>query len=220
MIKYEVDPLKIRKKSSKLIREQLSLDHLSELEQKIAIEMIQVSGDTTILEDMRFSKLAVDIALKCLADDYELLCDTEMVACGLKAKYLKDEPICLIRKANVISQAKAKKHTRSMEAVDLWKPYFDESIILIGAEPTALFRLLEILEEMKEEDDDKKPLLIIATPSGFTGAAEAKEYLWNNHEKLGIPCITLLGSKGSSSLCVRIMNALLKMQKDIEIEQN
>ena len=219
MIKYEVDPLKIREKSSGKIREQLSLDHLNELEQVIAIEMIQASGDLKILENLRFSDSVVDIALTVLEDDYDLLCDAEMIACGLKDKYLKDEPICLIKKANVISQAKAKKHTRSMTAVDLWKPYLDESIILIGDEPTALFRLIGILEEIKDEESPKKPALIIATPAGFTGATEAKDYLWRNHESLDVPCITLLGTRGSSGLCVRVMNALLKIYANRKIEQ-
>ena len=216
MIKYETDPIKISKKSSQTIKELLSLDHLNELEQEITIQMVQASGDLTILENLRFSETAVEVALEILSDEFDLLCDSETVACGIKQKYLKDEPICLMGKANVISQAKAKKQTRSMTAVDLWKPYLADSIVLIGSESTALLRLLEVLEEMNENDEDKKPALIIATPVGFTGATEAKNYLWENQEKLGVPCITLLGTRGSSNLSATAINTLLKMHHNME----
>ncbi len=219
MIKHQTDPLRIRQASADTIKKQVSLEHLSSLEQQIAIQMIQACGDVSILENLRFSESAAEIGLKILEDDYDLLCDTVTVACAVKDKYLKDEPICLIRKANVISQAKSKKHTRSMTAIDLWKPYLAGSIILIGEEPTALFRLLEILEELRNEDSDKKPALIIATPVGFTGAIEAKQYLWERHEKLGIPCITLLGTRGGNAFSSTALNVLLRIQSLAKTEQ-
>lgn len=211
-MKYETDPIKIRKKSFKSIREQVSLEHLGEQEQQIAVQMMQACGDLSILDNLRFSESVIEKGLEALEEDYDLLCDTDTVICGLKQKHLKNEPICLISKANVISQAKASKKTRSMTAVDSWKTYLPESIILIGNESTALFRLLELLEEIKDEDSDKKPALIIATPVGFTGAIESKQLLWEKHEELGIPCITLLGTRGSSNLTSTAMNALLKIQ--------
>ena len=208
MIKYETDPLKIKKKSFKTIREQVSFEHLNQDEQLIAIQMIQASGDLSILENLRFSNSVVEKALQTLEDDYEMLCDTDAVVCSLKQKYLKDEPICLINKANVISQAKSNKTTRSMTAVDLWKPYIDHSIILIGSEPTALFRLLELLK-----DEKKKPALVIATPVGFTGAIESKQLLWDMQKELDIPCITLLGNRGSSTLTTTAMNTILQINR-------
>ncbi len=175
--------------------------------------MIQASGDLSILENLRFSKAVVEKGLDALDNDYEILCDTETVICGLKQKYLKNEPVCFLNKANVISQAKSNKKTRSMTAVDLWKPYLPGSIILIGNESTALFRLLEISEEIKDKKESKKPALIIATPVGFTGVVESKQLLWDKHDELGIPCITLLGTRGSSNLTATAMNVLLKMQQ-------
>lgn len=213
MIKYQKDPLKIREKSSKAIRKQLALDHFSELEQRIVIQIIQAAGDLSVLDNLRFSESSAEIGLQILEDDFDLLCDSVTVGCAVKEKYLKDEPICLISKANVISQAKAKKHTRSMTAIDLWKPYLAGSIVLIGEEPTALFRLLEMIEEIGPDDSDKKPALIIAMPVGFIGATEAKDYLWKNQQKLGVPCITLLGEKGGSNLSAAAINSLLRIQE-------
>ncbi|MEE9310381.1 MAG: precorrin-8X methylmutase [Cocleimonas sp.] len=211
MIKYEKFPQKIQINSTQFVKESVGLEHLSLDEKQIARQMSVVCGDLSILENTRFSEGAIEKALEALDEDYDLLCDTATVACALKNKYLKEEPICLINKANVISQAKAKKHTRSMTAVDLWKPYLPESIIIIGYESTALFRLLEILEGISE--NSKKPALIIATPVGFGGAEVAKQYLWDNCEKLEIPCITLLGTRGGNDIAASIMNKLLQMHK-------
>jgi len=215
MIKYETDPVKIRKISFKKIKESVSLVHLNKIEQKIAIEMIQASGDLSILENLRFSKQAVETGLEALDDDHELYCDTDGVICNLKPKYLKNEPLCFINKANVISQAKSNKKTRSMTAVDLWKKHLSGSIVIIGSEPTALFRLIEILEEQdKEHDDYNLPKLIIVMPVGFTGAIEAKKYLWENRKKLKVPCITLLGTRGGNDLASTVMNCLLKIHSE------
>lgn len=213
MIKYEKSPNKIQLNSTAVVKNGYDLDRLNLLEKQIARQMAVICGDLSILDNVRFSENAVEKALEALDEDYDLLCDSEMVVCALKSKYLKDEPLCFINKANIISQAKSKQLTRSMLAVDLWKPYLPESIIIIGAEPTALFRLLEILEELKDADSSKKPALIIATPVGFSGAEEAKKILWDSSEQLEIPCITLLGTRGGNDIAAAIMNKLLQIQK-------
>ena len=214
MIKYEKDPKKIQKLSIQAVKENSELDHLSTYEKEIATQLQIASGDATLIEQLRFSEGAIEQALEALDEDFDVLCDTESVACGIKQKYLDDEPICLINKASVISQAKSSKQTRSMVAVDLWKPYLSESFVVIGKEPTALFRLLELLEKNRD-DELKKPRFIIATPVGFSGASEAKEHLWEHHEKLEIPCITLLGSRGGSDAATTAMNALLKLHQEL-----
>ena len=214
MIKYEKSPKKIQLTSTAVVKDSYDLDRLNLFEKQIARQMSVISGDLSILDNIRFSENAVDKALEALDEDYDLLCDTETVVCGLKNKYLKNEPLCFINKANVVSQAKSKQLTRSMIAVDLWKPYLPESIIIIGAEPTALFRLLEILEELKDADSSKKPALIIATPVGFSGAEEAKKMLLESSERLEIPCITLLGTRGGNDIAAATMNKLLQIQKN------
>lgn len=214
MIKYEKDPIKLKSLANTAVEEQIELDNLQEIHQKLAKAMINACGDLSIFEDLRFSDNFFEAASEAIEDNCDILCDSDAAACGIKRKYLNDDPICLINKASVISQAKSGKHTRSMEAVDLWKPYLSESIVVIGQEPTALFRLLELLKE-NDGEDIKKPTLVIATPVGFTGAEEAKEYLWKNHQKLEISCITLLGSKGGSDIATAALNTLLKINQEL-----
>ena len=220
MIKYEKNPKNIQKLSLKAIQENTELPHYNDNEKAVVLQMIAAAGNTSLLENIRFSNGAIENSLEALEEDFDLLCDTENVACAMKQKYLKDEPICLINKASVISQAKSNKHTRSMEAIDLWKPYLSDSFIVIGREPTALFRLLEVLEESKDDESYKRPSLIIATPSGFTGIAESKDYLWDNHEQLDIPCITVLGHQGGTDVAAAAINTLLKIRKEMDDDKN
>jgi precorrin-8X/cobalt-precorrin-8 methylmutase len=92
--------------------------------------------------------------------------------------------------------------TRSAAAVLLWKPYLAGAVVLIGNAPTALFSLLELID-----DGAPKPAAMIAMPVGFVGAAEAKAELVNNPR--GLPYATLLGRRGGSSMAAAALNAIV-----------
>jgi precorrin-8X/cobalt-precorrin-8 methylmutase len=92
-----------------------------------------------------------------------------------------------------------------MVALELWQPLLAGSLVLIGNAPTALFRLLQMLEA-----GAAKPALIVAMPVGFVGAAESKQLLWDTHRQLGVECITLLGRQGGSAVTAASCNALLR----------
>ncbi len=212
MLKYEKNPKIIQKHALKEVEEKTDLSHLSSLEKELAQHIVIASGDLTIVDDLRISENAIEKSFEAFEEGFDLLCDTDMVAAGIKQKYLADEPICLINKANVISQAKSSKLSRSMVAVELWKPYLADSCVVIGKESTALFRLIEILKETKKDEENAKtPALIIAMPVGCSGASESKSYLWKHHEDIDIPCITILGNLGGSDVATMTMNTLLKM---------
>ena len=75
------------------------------------------------------------------------------------------------------------------------------AVVAIGNAPTALFRLLELLDE-----DVPRPALVLAFPVGFIGAAEAKEALIERQHAL--PHIALRGRRGGSGLAAAAVNAL------------
>ena len=214
MLKYEKNPKIIQKLALQAVQDKADLSHLSSLEKELAQQILIATGDMTILDNLRISEGAIEKAFEAFEEGFDLLCDTDMVAAGMKRKYLADEPICFINKANVISQAKSSKLSRSMVAVELWKPYLAESFVVIGRESTALFRLLELLREMKDEECNKQPAMIIAMPVGCSGASESKGYLWDHREAIGIPCITVLGNRGGSDIATMTMNTLLKMYQE------
>jgi len=213
MIKYERDPKLIQAASIKSIRDSLGLSDPDNPIQQLLIRMVYAYGDNDLVADTRFTEDAIAAGLVALKKNANIICDTGMVIEGVKTEYLRKEPICLIDRPNVISQAKSKRLTRAMVSVENWKRYSEGSIILIGNEATALLKLLELIEQ----GEIKKPALIIAMPRGYIGAIEAKQYLWDNHKQLGVPCITMLGSRGGSTLVASVMNGLLYLQQDILI---
>ena len=205
MMDFERNPKRIQQRSFDIVRQQVQMDYLNEIEQQIAVRMIYACGDLSIIDDLRFSKGATDAGLKALQHQTPLLCDVNLVTTALNKKLLAHPPLCFINEQQVVMEAKQKKYTRSMIAVDYWLPHINQSIVLIGNAPTALFRLMELLEQKKID----QPALIIAVPVGYTGAAESKQYLWEHYQTLGVECIVLLGTRGSSALAATAMNALL-----------
>jgi precorrin-8X/cobalt-precorrin-8 methylmutase len=76
-------------------------------------------------------------------------------------------------------------------------------VVAIGNAPTALFHLLEMLE-----DDAPKPAVILGFPVGFVGAAESKEALIADCPA-DIPFATVRGRKGGSAMAAAAVNALM-----------
>ena len=211
MIDFERRPKQIQQRSFEIVRQMVDLEHLSELEKQVAVRMIYACGDPSIIDDLKFSEGAVEAGVESLKNQNNIICDVNLVTSALHKKLLAHEPICLINDERVVTEAKAKDYTRSMIAVDYWHDVIEGSVVLVGNAPTALFRLMELIEE----DAISRPALIIGVPVGYTGAAESKAYLWEHHQELGVPCITLLGNRGSSALAATAMNALISYQHGV-----
>ena len=209
-MKYISNPTHIEEESFKQIKKLCDLSAFGREEQQIVMRIVHTCGLPDIAQKIRFSENAIDAGLKVIKNREAVICDVEMVKCSLTQRMMQQEPLCFINKASVISQAKTHNKTRSMMAVDAWKSYIGDSIIIIGNAPTALFRLLEVLEE-----GFPKPALVIGMPVGFIGAKESKASLWDQYEKLGIECITIEGTQGGSAIAASAMNALLRIEQDI-----
>jgi len=209
-MKYISNPTRIEEDSFKKIRELCDLKRFNRDEQQVVMRIVHTCGLPEIAEKICFSENAIKAGLQAIKNREAVICDVEMVKCSLTLRMMEQEPLCFINKASVISQAKTQNKTRCMMAVDAWKSYIGDSIIIVGNAPTALFRLLEVLKE-----GFKKPALVIGMPVGFIGAEESKLALWNKYEKLGIECITLEGTQGGSAIAASAMNALLRIEQDI-----
>ena len=209
MINFLRDPERIRQLSDTRLREQVALDLFPLEQQPVVIEMVQACGDPTLVQHLRFSQHALSVARKAIKQRHNLLFDVELVKHALDTTLLYQEPLGFLGRASVISHAKSNKQTRALTAVDCWKPHLAGSIVLIGQSGTALFRLLEILQ-----DGAPRPSLVIAAARGFVNAEAAKQMLWQQHEALGVECIVVSGTRGGSVLAAAALNALLKMQQD------
>lgn len=207
---YESDPAVIERESFVQIRALADLSRFDADQAQVAMRMVHTCGDPGITDMIHFSDSAVTQGLAALDAAKPILCDVEMVRHGLSRR-LYDSPIqCYLNAADVASLADERGETRTMAALDYWKPQLDGAILVIGNAPTALFRLLEILQ-----GTDQRPALIVGMPVGFIGAAESKQALWALHQQLGVQCITLLGQRGGSALAASVVNALARLQRGI-----
>jgi precorrin-8X/cobalt-precorrin-8 methylmutase len=75
--------------------------------------------------------------------------------------------------------------------------------VAIGNAPTALFRLLELLAA-----GARRPAAIVGIPVGFVGAAESKEALAANKQR--IPFLIARGRMGGSAMTAAAVNALAR----------
>jgi len=202
---YQADPKAIEHESFRQIRELTNLTNFSHQEQQVVMRIVHSVGLPEVSEQVFFSQQACQSGCAALAKNSSILCDVEMVKQGLTKRMLSAEPLCFLNDARVPELAKSRGDTRSMAALDFWQPHLEGSIVIIGNAPTALFRLLEMIQA-----GCPKPALIIGMPVGFVGAAESKQALWEHHKDLGIDCITLLGRQGGSAVSSASCNALLR----------
>jgi precorrin-8X/cobalt-precorrin-8 methylmutase len=202
---YETDPAAIERESFRRIRALTDLDGLGDAEQQVAMRIVHSLGLPEVVAALRFSPLACDAGIAALRQECPILCDVEMVRYGVTRRMRAVEPLCFLNDARVPALARERGETRSMVALELWQPLLAGSLVLIGNAPTALFRLLQMLEA-----GAAKPALIVAMPVGFVGAAESKQLLWDTHRQLGVECITLLGRQGGSAVTAASCNALLR----------
>ena len=202
---YIQNPQQIEQNSFKQIRELTDLSGLSIEQQQVVMRVVHSVGIPAIAAQVKFSTNACEAGIKALQQNADILCDVEMVKQGLTKRMLSKEPLCFLNNQHVAQLAKEKGETRTMAALNEWLPSLAGSVVVIGNAPTALFRLLELIAE-----HGVKPALIIAMPVGFVGAAESKQALWDDHQALGVECITLLGREGGSAVTAATCNALLR----------
>jgi len=202
---YITHPGLIEVESFTKIRELTDLSGFNEYEEQMVMRVVHSMGMPEVAKDLRFSDGCWKQALYAIKNKNNILCDTEMVKQGVTKHMIKTPPLCFINDPEVADKAKENEETRSMAALELWKGKLSGSAVLIGNAPTALFRLLEMIEAGGE-----KPAIIIALPVGFIGAEESKQALWDTHKELGVECVTLLGRLGGSAATSAVFNALLR----------
>jgi precorrin-8X/cobalt-precorrin-8 methylmutase len=208
---YLTDPLEIERRSFVQIRELTDLSRFDPDQQQLAMRLVHTSGDPGIVNDLYFSPGAVDAGLEALQRGAPVLCDVEMVRQGISKPYLKSEVLCFINGETVSERAGQQGETRTMAAMTHWSEHLAGSIVAIGNAPTALFRLLEMLCA-----GAPRPALIVGMPVGFINARESKQALLDHAPGyLQVPCITLQGRRGGSTLTAAAINALARLAQGL-----
>jgi len=208
MIDYIRNGDDIYRKSFAIIRAEANLDRLPADLAHVTVRLIHACGMTDLANDIEASSDAVQTGRQALAIGAPILCDAQMVANGVTRRRLPadNQVICTLNDSTVPEIARSINNTRSAAALELWKPMLGGAVVAIGNAPTALFRLLELLDE-----GAPKPALILGFPVGFVGAAESKIELAANSR--GVPYITLHGRRGGSAIAAAAVNALAKQEE-------
>ncbi|WP_179505358.1 MULTISPECIES: precorrin-8X methylmutase [unclassified Sphingomonas] len=200
---YETDGAAIYRQSFATIRAEADLARFAAREEPVAVRMIHAAGMVDLARQIRFSAGFVDAARAALRAGAPILCDARMVSEGITRTRLPagNAVVCTLHDAGVPALARAMGNTRSAAALELWRPHLAGSVVAIGNAPTALFHLLNMLED----PSCPRPAAIIGCPVGFVGAAESKAALW---EWQGVPCCVVDGRLGGSAITVAAINAL------------
>jgi len=210
MPNYIKDPIKIEEESFKQIKALTDLSGFDELQKQVVMRLVHTCGNPEVASQVKISDAAIQAGITALENKQPVFCDVEMVKQGLTKRFLDVEPQCFLNNEMIAEKAKEKNETRTMTAIELWGDNINNGIAIIGNAPTALYRLIENIQQGKA-----KPSLIIGIPVGFIGAAESKQYLWEQHKELGIECITITGRTGGSALAAGAFNTLVRLQRGL-----
>ncbi|MGA1850978.1 precorrin-8X methylmutase [Sphingobium yanoikuyae] len=200
---YERDGAAIYRQSFATIRAEADLGRFAAEEEPVAVRMIHAAGMVDLAAHIHFSPGFAAAARQALTAGAPVLCDARMVSEGVtRARLPADNAVlCTLHDTAVPDMARAMGNTRSAAALELWRPHLAGALVAIGNAPTALFHLLDMLEDPA----CPRPAAIIGCPVGFVGAAESKAALWAAQP---VPCCVVDGRLGGSAITVAAINAL------------
>jgi precorrin isomerase len=200
---YLRDGAAIYRESFAIIRAEADLRRVPADLEPAAVRMVHACGMVDLVDDLDWSSGAGTAIREALADGAPIFVDSMMLADGITRARLpaRNEVRCTLRDDDVTARAAALRTTRSAAAVDAWVPELDGGVVAIGNAPTALFRLLELLD-----DGAPPPAAIVGLPVGFVGAAESKRALAST--TTAVPWLTVHGRRGGSAIAAAAINAL------------
>jgi precorrin-8X/cobalt-precorrin-8 methylmutase len=204
-VAYLRDSAAIYKRSFAIIRAEADLSGFSAEQADIVVRMIHACGQVEVAQHIVFGGDVVTAARHALAAGAPIFCDAEMVAHGITRTRLPaaNAVICTINDQRTPGLAAKNGTTRSAAALDLWRDRLAGAVVAIGNAPTALFRLLDMVDA-----GAPKPAAILGIPVGFVGAAEAKAAL--AADPRGVPFIIVCGRMGGSAITAAAVNALAR----------
>ena len=199
---YLRDGTEIYRRSFATIRAEADLSRFAGTAERIVVRMIHACGMADLTQDVELSPDFPAAGEAALKTGSLVLCDSRMVMHGVTRARLPagNDVICTLDDPRVPGLARALGNTRSAAAVGLWRERLGDAVVVIGNAPTALFRLLEILDE-----GAPLPAAVIGVPVGFVGAAEAKLALAQDRR---VPFLVVHGRRGGSAIAEAAVNAL------------
>ncbi|CRK51101.1 Precorrin-8X methylmutase [Rhodococcus sp. RD6.2] len=203
MTDYIRDGAEIYRQSFATIRAESDLSRFPADVAQVVVRMIHACGQVDLTSDVAFTPGVVSAARGALRSGAPIFCDATMVASGVTRKRLpaNNDVVCMLGDPRVPVIAERLGNTRSAAALELWGPKLEGAVVAIGNAPTALFHLLDMIDQ-----GAPKPAAIIGCPVGFIGAAESKEDLIVRAG--AIDHIVVRGRRGGSAITAAALNAI------------
>lgn len=203
MLDYIRDAAEIYRQSFETIRAEANLDGFPDDVARVVVRLIHTCGQVDLPEHVAYTPEAVTATHRALADGAPILCDSSMVAAGITAARLPagNEVVSLVADPRAADLAAQLGTTRSAAAVQLWADRMAGAVLAIGNAPTALFRLLELID-----DGVPAPVSVLGGPVGFVGSAQSKDELIADPR--GMQYLIVRGRRGGSAMAAAAVNAI------------
>ncbi|PCI24931.1 MAG: precorrin-8X methylmutase [SAR324 cluster bacterium] len=200
---HEKNPEKIERTSMEIIEQEMGKHSFCKSTLAVVKRMIHTTGDFDYQNIASILNGAIDSGVTTVrSGNFRIVTDTTMAMAGINKSALASTDGTIdnyIGHDEIFKKAKEQGVTRARLSIDYAIEQGPVDIFVVGNAPTSLFRIGELFEEGKIN-----PKLVIATPVGFVGAADSKEYI----RSLKIPTITTIGRKGGSNVAAAVMNAI------------
>ncbi|HYO01342.1 MAG TPA: precorrin-8X methylmutase [Mycobacterium sp.] len=203
MLDYIRDAAEIYRQSFATIRDEADLVRFPDDVSRVVVRLIHTCGQVDVAEHVAFTPGVASSAHRALAAGAPVLCDSSMVAAGITRSRLPadNEVVSLVADPRAADLAARQGSTRSAAGVDLWAERLGGAVVAIGNAPTALFRLLELLD-----DGAPVPAAVLGGPVGFVGSAQSKEELIDRPR--GMEYLVVTGRRGGSAMAAAAVNAI------------
>ncbi len=203
MLDYTRDAAEIYRQSFATIRAEADLAPFPEDVARVVVRLIHTCGQVDLTEHVAFTPGVVAATHAALAAGAPILCDSSMVAAGITAARLpaRNEVVSLVADPRAPELAEQRGTTRSAAGVELWADRLDGAVLAIGNAPTALFRLLELIDE-----GVPAPVSVLGGPVGFVGSAQSKDELVERPR--GMDYLVVRGRRGGSAMAAAAVNAI------------
>jgi precorrin-8X/cobalt-precorrin-8 methylmutase len=203
VLDYSRDAAEIYRLSFATIRAEADLSRFPADVARVVVRLIHTCGQVDVADHVAYRDDVVTRTQAALAGGAPVLCDSSMVAAGITRSRLPaaNEVVSLVADPRAADLAHRLGTTRSAAAVQLWADRLDGAVVAIGNAPTALFRLLELIDE-----GAAAPAAVLGGPVGFVGSAQSKDELINHPR--GMSYLVVTGRRGGSAMAAAAVNAI------------
>ena len=203
MLDYIRDAAEIYRQSFAAIRAEADLARFPVDVAPVVVRLIHTCGQVDVAEHVAFTDDVVVRTRAALRSGVPILCDSSMVAAGITTARLPadNRVVSLVADPRAAELADRRHTTRSAAAVELWADQLAGAVVAIGNAPTALFRLLELIDE-----GVSPPVAVLGGPVGFVGSAQSKQELIDRPR--GMSYLVVTGRRGGSAMAAAAVNAI------------